>query len=187
MSLFYDIGILIAQTSDTSEGTLETIGKQINWFISIGGAILLSVVGNLATDPVQNFLARRSKQRGYKRVEKIQQEISKLENYESEPLKLIAYSIESLLSILLYFGLAEVILTIDRPIANIFSFTYSPFLDLFFSIIIPLFVGYLYLKAVLIAQDVLTTFNRWKNLARYKVQQESIISRIEAKRNDQNT
>ncbi|HXU37338.1 MAG TPA: hypothetical protein VN937_13335 [Blastocatellia bacterium] len=57
----------------------------INWFISIVGAILLSILGNLLTTPVQNLLARRSMKRSKKRVGELKAQLSQIETFVNTP------------------------------------------------------------------------------------------------------
>ena len=90
---------------------------------------------------------------------------------------LIAYAIKSLLSILLYFGFAEVVSALDWPFFNLLYLG-----GFVIEILVPFCIGYLYLKAILIAQDVLSTFRKLDSWPKYKLQQEAVIQKINSKK-----
>ncbi|MEO0407325.1 MAG: hypothetical protein AAF289_08250 [Cyanobacteria bacterium P01_A01_bin.135] len=157
---------------------------QVNWLISILGAILLSILGNLATTPAQNLLARFSKQRARKRVQDIKQELVLIENYRSEPLQFISYSVESLLRILLLFGLAEFT---SRAWGILERVVFSSGIGFYlfrntigaFELISLVVISYFYVKSVTIILKVLKVFKSINSFSKYKSDQELTLSRLE--------
>jgi hypothetical protein len=60
----------------------------VNWALSLVIAVLLSIVANLLTSPIQNWLARKSTQRAERRVERLRGELVELERLAQSPLDL---------------------------------------------------------------------------------------------------
>jgi hypothetical protein len=58
---------------------------QINWVISIIGAILLSILANLLTNPVQNRLARISLKRSEARIKQLQAHLAQMQSFVDTP------------------------------------------------------------------------------------------------------
>lgn len=65
----------------------------INWFVSVIGAIVLSILANLLTSPVQNRLGKLNAKRSAKRVEQLKNQLAQIDSYVSSPQKLQLYLI----------------------------------------------------------------------------------------------
>ncbi|NJL51012.1 MAG: hypothetical protein HC930_00295 [Hydrococcus sp. SU_1_0] len=184
-----DLFFIISEPSPNNEQLIKVIGEQINWLSTVVGAIFLSIIGNLATNPIQNYLAGFSTIRGEKRIRKIESEIIRLDKYVAKPLSLISYSIQSLVFVLLFFGIAEAINALQDPFYSFISYVkYSSTVstnivmmgggDSFMYWMPNCLTAYCYVKAVLIAQDILITFKRVENLPKYKHDQQLIIQKL---------
>ncbi|MGL5831712.1 MAG: hypothetical protein ACRC1Z_00575 [Waterburya sp.] len=189
-----NIFFLVSDPSQNNEQLIKAIAAKISWLLAGGGAIVLSILANLATNPIQNKLASFSVVRASKQVSKIQSEILRLEKYEAKPLNLISYSIQSLVIVLILFGIAEAINALQNPFYSFVSYVkYSSTFstntastnivmmaggDSFMYWMPNCITAYCYVKAVLIAHDILITFKRVENLPKYKRDQQLIIKKL---------
>ncbi len=111
-----DISALLLITQTVTEESLETssdpgflqsIGAHVYWIASVVGAIGLSVIANLVTDPVKNFMARNSTQATKERIKEIKKELTLLETLKDNSDKKFDYFIRKTLRAFMYLVVAE--------------------------------------------------------------------------------
>lgn len=73
----------------------------INWVVSIIGAIVLSILANLLTSPVQNRLARINAKRSEKRIQQLQSQLAQIENFVSNSPTFYSYILLLIVKIVL--------------------------------------------------------------------------------------
>jgi hypothetical protein len=87
--------------------------NSINWLVSLIGAVILSIIANLVTGPVQNFLARRSERNAAHRISGLQERLKRIELYRTSPEALLGRALQGALHILLYFSFAGAIQSVS--------------------------------------------------------------------------
>ena len=89
-------------------GFLELL-SQINWIISFIVAIILSILANLFTPNIRNWLAKWSESRSSARIEEMKSDLEEISKYKDSPSMLSLLTSQSILEVLLFFSLASAI------------------------------------------------------------------------------
>lgn len=96
--------------------------REVNWLISLVVGLILSVVGNLLTPYVANWLATTSRVRARKRIKVLETDLALASLFAEAPQRLTIYALDSILRLVIVVSVASAIsalstLTTLMPIA----------------------------------------------------------------------
>ena len=97
--------------------SLLDIIRRIDWAISLVAAIPLSILANLMTPAIANWMARRSKVKSQKRRKILEKELAQVEALVGNPILLTLEGQESLFFVLMWLGLGLLLNSV--PIINL--------------------------------------------------------------------
>jgi hypothetical protein len=151
--------------------------NQINWAISLLGAVLLSVIANLVTPIVKNWIAAWSRSSATARIEELESELQKISKYSNS--QELSYLVStSILQVLVFFSLASALTTL--------GYSYISMLNSYSQIILNFMIGitstFLYLLGFIRSFKALNTINKVRYLDEYKVKIEESIASLREKR-----
>ena len=102
--------------------------KEINWLVSLLVGIPLSIVANLLTPKLQNWLAKRSMQKSKKRITLINLEYKKIDFLKKNKDILLMDTLKVILEVIIFIGIGNAVTSIPfiyviaDPIGAIFYF-----------------------------------------------------------------
>ena len=151
--------------------------NQINWAISLLGAVLLSVIGNLVTPIVKNWIAAWSRSSATARIEELESELQEISKYSNS--QELSYLVStSILQVLVFFSLAGALTTL--------GYSYIGMLNSYSVIILNFVIGImstlLYLLGFIRSIRALSTINKVRYLDEYKANIEKSIASLSEKR-----
>ncbi len=86
--------------------------KEINWVLSLAAAIPLSIVANLLTPKLQNWLAKRSTEKAAKRLADLESELDRITSFKNEKELLLHETIYVILKVVVIIGIGNAITSI---------------------------------------------------------------------------
>jgi hypothetical protein len=154
---------------------METF-KQINWLVSLVVGIALSILANLLTPYVQNWLATHSTGRALKRIGELEEELKEVSIYAESPAELSAYLLLSIVRLLVYFCMASAFATLGSLPLTMMPGFYE-ITGLIYALI-GLMSSLLYLLGVIRGQRTLRIVQRVRRFPEYKKEIEDTISSL---------
>lgn len=154
---------------------METL-KQINWLVSLVVGIALSILANLLTPYVQNWLATHSTGRALKRIGELEEELKEVSFYAESPAELSAYLLSSIMRLLVYFRMASAFATLGSLPSAIMPMIYEIAGPIY--ALIGLMSSLLYLLGVIRGQRVLRVVQRVRRFPEYKKEIDDMISSL---------
>ena len=160
-------------------GLLELL-SQINWIMSLLMAVLLSIIANLFTPSIRNWLAKMSDNRSSARVEELKLDLEEISKYVISPSKLSLLISHTIIRVLIFFSLASAVATLGTAMPFVLwnvsirsaGLEYASFLYLLIS-------SMLYLLGVASGQRVSRLIYKVRNFDEYKSKTEKIIISLE--------
>ncbi len=140
--------------------------------------IVLSIIANLVTPIIRNWLAKWSESRSSARVEELKSDLEEISKYAISPSKLSLLISHTIIQVLVFFSIASAIASLG---------TAMPFMLWYARLdgteyLTPAYVSLssiFYLVGVINAQKVLTIINKLRNYDEYKSKMEQIITNLE--------
>ena len=160
-------------------GFLELFG-QINWIISLLVAILLSIIANLFTPSISNWLAKLSESRSSARVEELKSDLEEISKYANSPSKLSLLISHTIIQVLIFFSLASAIASLGTAMPFVlWSISVETDALEYISPLYLLSSSLLYLMGVMSAMKVSRIISKIRKFDTYKLQMEKIITSLE--------
>lgn len=131
--------------------------SQVNWWVSLFAAIPLSIIANILTPYVQNWLAKKSTKKAQKRLKELQSELDTVSDFVNNKDSLHLHLTRSFFIVLIFIGLGGTI-------------SYIPFVGSVF-----------YLIAILRAVDSIQLTKKVQDFDNFKSIIESQIAEIKSK------
>jgi hypothetical protein len=161
-------------------GDISNLMNEINWLITLLAAIPLSVVANLFTPRIQNWLAHKSRGAAGKRLIVVEREFEQARQFASDKVQLNTYLLVSVLGVIILFSLPNVVNGIVTPI-----WTFSSLLDTSVSRALTIFSGMfsalLNLMAITRAIDAITVFQRVRDFQSYTAKAMPILEQLRSR------
>ena len=160
-------------------GFLELF-SQINWIISLLMGILLSIIANLFTPSIRNWLAKRSESRSSARVEELKLDLEEISKYANSPSNLSLLISHTIIQVLIFFSLASAIASLGTAMPFVLWSVNVRYNELeYLSPLYLLSSSLLYLVGVMNALKVSRIINKVRNFDKYKSNMEKIIISLE--------
>ena len=140
--------------------------SNINWVISTIGAVVLSILANLLTGPVQDWLAKRSDRRSENRAKELRAQFEEVADLVHSPTKFYLTILVLVVKVLLADLVASLLSNILYAV--VFQFRAG-------SILVPFTTALVYVVGINYAYKALRLIGRVRNFSKYE---NEIASRI---------
>ena len=152
------------------------IFNQINWIISLLAGIILSIIANLFTPSIRNWLAKISKSRSSARVEELKLDLEEISEYANSPSKLSLLISHTIIQVLIFFSLASAIASLGTAMPFMLWSVDVRFYEAeYISPLYLLLSSLLYMTGVINAQKISRMITKVRNFDEYKSKMEKII------------
>ena len=154
--------------------------SQVNWIISLLMAIILSIIANLVTPNIRNWLAKWSESRSSARIEELRSDLEEISKYVDSPSKLSLLISYSILEALIFFSIASAIASLGTAMPlMLYTSNFKLYEPKYLEVIYLLASSLLYLLGVMRAQKVLKITRRVRYFDKYRSEIGKSIASLE--------
>jgi hypothetical protein len=155
--------------------------NEINWLLSLLIAIPLSILGNILTPTVQNWIGGHSKNAAKKRIEILENEISQHTLFFNNRSIFNSHLIMQLIVLIVFLAIPNVLMGV------LASFMFTPLPESLFPImqfmpaLIMIITSLFNVMAVVRAIQSIKLFNRVENFSKYELETMALINKLKFK------